>query len=341
MEAKRIDGQAVNGKRQRLADVLPLDTPYAITIFPIYACNFKCKYCIHSLPLEKRDELSDCVSMDFNLYKKCIDDIKKFPNKLKVLHFIGYGEPLLHKNIVEMVEYAVQQNVAESVDIVTNGALLSREISDGLVKAGLTRLRISLQGLSDEAYKTRAGVSLSFRKFYDNVKYFYEHKQAVQLHIKIIDIGLSQAEKEEFSRLFSPIADTIAVENLVPVVDQIDYQKAKNEPNEKGFHATLAGAEVSSIDICPQVFYFMQINPDGKCVPCCSTKIPIYVGNVHESTVIDIWNGKVLHCFQQMQIRKFKNKNSVCASCTQYKFSVFPEDILDDDAEKISKRCYT
>jgi len=53
MRAVRIDGQTPGGKRNKLKDALPLDTPYMVQFFPIYACNFKCGYCIHSCLLAK------------------------------------------------------------------------------------------------------------------------------------------------------------------------------------------------------------------------------------------------------------------------------------------------
>lgn len=39
MKAKDISGQAPGGKRIKLAEVLPLDTPFMIEIYPVYACN--------------------------------------------------------------------------------------------------------------------------------------------------------------------------------------------------------------------------------------------------------------------------------------------------------------
>ena len=63
--------------------------------------------------------------MDFDLYKKCIDDMALFPNKVKVLRIVGIGEPLLHKNIVDMVEYAVSKDIANTVEILTNASLLT------------------------------------------------------------------------------------------------------------------------------------------------------------------------------------------------------------------------
>ena len=35
--------------RVKLAEVIPLETPFTLNIFPSNICNFKCKYCEHSL----------------------------------------------------------------------------------------------------------------------------------------------------------------------------------------------------------------------------------------------------------------------------------------------------
>ncbi len=103
--AKDITGQAPGGKRIKLAEVLPLSTPLVVQIFPIYACNFKCNYCIFQLDKNERGFISDKAVMNFNLYKKVIKELSLFPNKIKVLRFVGIGEPLLHKNIVDMIKY--------------------------------------------------------------------------------------------------------------------------------------------------------------------------------------------------------------------------------------------
>lgn len=223
MKATRIDGQAVNGRRNRLADDILLDTPYAITIFPIYACNFRCNYCIHSLPRNKRVHVANEPIMDMGLYKKCIDDLKAFPRQLKALHFAGLGEPLLHPQIAEMVDYAVKNEVAEVVDIITNGSLLTNELSEKLIAAGLNKLRISLQGLNSEMYQEMSGVDIDFEQFYQQLMYFYQHRQACSVYIKILDVSLKEKREQEFLEKFGGIADNIAIERLCPLLDDIDY----------------------------------------------------------------------------------------------------------------------
>ena len=82
------------GARNWLKDVLPLDTPYMVQIFPCYACNFRCKFCIFALEREQRGDLSECTFMDLPLFRKCIDEIKCFPRKLKMLRFAAIGEQI-------------------------------------------------------------------------------------------------------------------------------------------------------------------------------------------------------------------------------------------------------
>ena len=123
MKATVVSGSAPGGTRTPLADVLPLKTPYVVQIFPIYACNFTCEYCFLSVPKKERGFVSDWPVMKFDLYKKCIDELALFDDQLKVLRFVGMGEPLLHKNIAEMIAYAVAKKVALRVELLTNGSL--------------------------------------------------------------------------------------------------------------------------------------------------------------------------------------------------------------------------
>lgn len=53
---------------------------------------------------------------------------------------------------MDMVGIAKQSDIAEHVEIVSNGSMLNYELSQGLVEAGLDRIRISLQGLTEDTY---------------------------------------------------------------------------------------------------------------------------------------------------------------------------------------------
>ena len=337
VNALRIEGQAVNGKRLPLGASVPLQTPYAITVFPIYACNFRCSYCVHSLREDEHPKVCTEKVMDFSLYQKFIDDLAEFPVPLKVLHFAGLGEPLLHPRIADMVRYAKEKNVAQTVDIVSNGALLKDGLEDDLVRAGLDKIRISLQGLTSRMYKDMSDVEIDFPAFRERLRDLYKKRGDMKIYIKIMDVSLKEYSAEAFYEAFQEMADAVAVEHLCPLVDEISYEE---NFEEEEFIYTMNGNRVRNAKVCPQPFYSLQVNPDGDLLPCCTIEKPIVIGNCKKDSVLDIWNGETLQTFRKMQLEKKKDKNPVCRKCMQYKYGMFPEDYLDDDAEQILLRCF-
>ena len=290
MKAINVSKQAPGGERTKLGDVLPLDTPFLVQIFPIYACNFKCGYCIFSVPRPDRHFVSDKTIMDFDLFKRCVDDMVNFPNKIKVLRFVGIGEPLLHKNLADMVKYAVDKDIANKVEIISNGSLLTPSLSDSLIASGLHRLEISFQGITDEKSEEIGGVKIDVDSLRENLIYFYENKKETHLYLKIVDTALDTKEDEEaFFDLYGDICDTIGIEYTIPIHTGVDFDGVLKEKN---IEVTQFGRPLSDVNICPQPFFHMQINPDGKVVPCYSFEYPEILGDCNNESVNEIWMGK-------------------------------------------------
>lgn len=335
MKAKDISGQAPGGKRTKLSDVLPLAAPFLVQIFPIYACNFRCNYCIFQIDKAKRHFISDKIAMDFNLYKKCVDDMAKSWPKVKLVRFVGIGEPLLHPKIAEMVKYTVSKNVAHTVEIITNASLLTRKMSDSLIAAGLSRLVVSLQGTTKEKYRDISRVDIDFGNFIRNLKYFFEHKGKAHLYLKIVDTALDKKDDEKkFYKIFGNICDTIAVEHTVPIHTGIEYKKVlKNKKKE----LTQFGLPISEVKICPQPFFTLQINPDGKVVPCFSFEYPRIMGDCNNQSIVEIWKGKQFQQFRVKMLDGIKKVCQTCVSCNIIKYRLFPEDDLSHDAERLKK----
>ena len=333
MKAKIVSGQAPGGTRTPLANVLPLKTPFVVQIFPIYACNFTCEYCFLAVPKNERGFVSDWPIMKYDLYKKCIDELGLFEDRLKVLRFVGMGEPLLHKNIADMVAYAVAKNIALRVELITNSSLLTRRMSDGLIAAGLSRLVISLQGISQEKYRQISMVEIDFKKFVKNIEYFYKQKTNTHVYIKIVDYALDDVDtREKFYELFGDICDCIAVENAVPIMPGVDYEKVLKGPSRT---ATQFGLPVSPIQVCPQAFFTMQINPDGKVVPCYQISYPAIMGDNNHQTMQEIWNGEAYRTFRRAMLDGRDRVNGVCGKCNFIQYRLFPEDDLQGAAERL------
>jgi len=271
--------------------------------------------------------------MDYDLYKKCIDELALLPNKIKVLRFVGIGEPLLHNNIAKMIEYAAGKEVAKTVELLTNAALLTPKMADALIAAGLSRLVVSIQGTSAKRYKEISDVELDFDDFIQNLHYFFRNKHNVQMYIKIVDSALSDKNDEQkFYNLFGNCCDSIAIEHTVPIHSGIDFAKVfkSNEPEVTQF-----GLPIAEVKVCPQPFFTMQINPDGKVVPCYSFEYPGIMGDCNNEAANEIWNSAKFQTFRRKMLNGAKQVSESCRDCSIIKYRIFPEDDLSNDAKRL------
>ncbi len=337
MEEKNITGRsAPGGERIKLADALPLDTPLVVQIFDIYACNLSCKFCHNALPKAKKPFVTSKKVMDIALFKKCIDDMADFRNKLKLLRFCGTGESLLDKNIVEMVRYASEKNIADTIELITNATLLTHEMSTALIEAGLSRLRVSIYGVSASMYKELCGAEVDFDGLVGNVRFFYQENRRIgkktAVYVKTMDCALKNKEEEaEFIHLFGDYCDTYSVELVRPCVPGIDYTPWLEED---GPAANTLGIRLPAINVCPQPFHLMTIRPDGRVVPCTSD-LMLSLGDSTTQSLKDIWFGDALRRFQHSMLDGSMNAGEICEACPLVQCRPFPEDILDNDAERL------
>ena len=61
------------------------------------------------------------------------------------------------------------------------------------------------------------------------------------------------------------------------------------------------------------------------------------LGDVAEESVRAIWQGERLRAFLEAQLRGEKSAYTTCAKCRQYRYAMFEEDVLDQDAERLLK----
>lgn len=101
-------------------------------------CNLNCAYCHNAKFLNSKDDMTN------EEIKKVISEIKKKNNINKIL--LTGGEPLLNNGIVDLVKYITSLGI--KADMVTNGILLTDEMIQKLDRAGLKRIRLSIDDIS-------------------------------------------------------------------------------------------------------------------------------------------------------------------------------------------------
>jgi MoaA/NifB/PqqE/SkfB family radical SAM enzyme len=115
-------------------------------------CNLDCVTCMRNVWDEAPGRMSEAV------FQRVLEGVRAVQPAPGVF-FGGYGEPLTHPQICDWVAQARQAGAA--VELITNGILLTKEISQRLIDAGLERIWVSLDGATPESYEdVRLGAAL-------------------------------------------------------------------------------------------------------------------------------------------------------------------------------------
>ena len=131
---------------------LPVTHLAKVYIEPTNACNLECRTCIRNVWDEPPGQMSGAT------FIRIVEGLRAF-SPVPTVFFGGFGEPLAHPEIFEMVAEA--KALGAPVELITNGTLLTGDISRRLIEAGLDVLWVSLDGATPESYAdVRLGAAL-------------------------------------------------------------------------------------------------------------------------------------------------------------------------------------
>ena len=122
--------------------------PSEVEISESGVCNRKCSFCPRSAPDFK--EVKEFISP--SLHSKLINDLKKEDYK-GVIRYSGFVEPMLDKNIYNLISETKEKLQFSRTEIVTNGDVLNIPRLKRLFKSGLSTLLISVYDGPEDAKK--------------------------------------------------------------------------------------------------------------------------------------------------------------------------------------------
>lgn len=296
-----------------LIDLLPLANPLAIAIDPSNLCNFHCEFC----PTGDKNltKLRPNGVMSLELFKKIIDDIAAMNFNLKALKLWKDGEPLVNKNIGEMISYAKAKGVGEQIRITSNGAILDR-YAQTLIDAGLDWLMISFLSLKDDIYFRHTGRNQMQETILKNVKLFRElcdKKQGKKPYLAIKMCRFPYIKEEEiknFEAQFSPYVDEIILHE-----EPMDWDSSHHKDMTLG-----AGEQrLRPKKVCPYAWYQVNINFDGQVSICpVDWSFKTIIGDLRKESFSEVWNGQKMHDFREMWATQELSRNPVCEKCSYY-----------------------
>lgn len=301
--------------RTKLETVLPLRTPFVLFIDPSDACNFKCNFCPTGDSSLMKKVGRPLKQLDINLYKKIIDDLAEFEDKIKVIRLYKDGEPLLNKHFPEMVRYAKQSGACERVDTTTNASLLTEDLAIKIVESGLDRINISIEGMNEQQYEEFSGYKLkSFQDIVNNVSNFYKHRNQCEMIVKINGDHLTDQQRQDFIDTFGPISDGIWIESVMSCWPEFQLRGGVVVNDQRGIY----GQPIKEVDVCPYPFYSFSINPEGSASLCfLDWSRKLLIGDVTTQSVKQIWEGDELRNYRLMFLDGHRKGHPICGNCGQ------------------------
>lgn len=275
--------------------------PLMLNIEPTNACNAKCFYCPREITAKKKG----INFIDFGLYKKIIEQVGD--NKLIMLNLHKDGEPLMDRNLPEMIQYAKEMEAAEVIHFNTNGILLDSGVAKGVLEAGVDDITISIDAANEDTYqrlKRRKGL----KQLEDKVEQFVDFRNSIDsptfIRVKIMEFdGVSQKEIELFNKRWTGIADQVQVTGVHNWSGGIESLQITDEQTDQRFP-------------CALLWYLLAINSNGEVSVCnVDWNYSGVVGDVKTQTIEEIWNGKEIRSFRRAQLKGIWNCPEVCEKC--------------------------
>ena len=258
--------------------------PTHIDLELISACNLNCPMCYTTTDEFKKNVVR--TSMNFDLFKKIIDECAKYPSHYSI-RLSWRGEPFLNPNAFEMIEYAKDKGIKE-VSTLTHGGFLDPEKFEKLVDLKLDWITISTDGVGEEYEKIRA--PLNFKEHITKLKQYNKIKRekgVVKPIIKIQGVWPAiEKSADQYYEIFSPLADQVVASPL------IDYLRMDTE------------REYIENFTCPVLYERLTVGSDGKAYLCYNDEMgSVVVGDTNNESISSIWHGKKLENARKIHLK--------------------------------------
>jgi radical SAM protein with 4Fe4S-binding SPASM domain len=290
--------------------------PIAISFEPTTSCNLRCPEC----PSGLRSFTRPTGMMDEALYRKTIDELA---DTLLYLIFYFQGEPYLHTQFFELINYASKKGIYTATS--TNGHYLTDEKARKTVESGLDRLIISIDGTTQDVYQQyRIGGKLE--KVLEGTRNIIKWKKALKSStphtvFQFLVVKPNEHQIEEVKKLAAELGvDEVGLKtaqiydyeegsDLIPTIDKYSrYQKEKD-----GKYSI----KNELLDHCWKMWHSCVITWDGLVVPCCFDKDAHHrLGDMKRQTFSELWNGEAYREFRQTLIRS-RSEIEMCKNCTE------------------------
>ena len=261
--------------------------------------------------------------MSMEVYERVLTQIEA---SVHTIQFYFQGEPLLNPQLPKMIARAHEQGLFTIVS--TNAQALTRALADELVKSGLNRIIVSIDGFSEESYAAyRVGGSL--HRALEGLQYLRAAKSryhsSICIELQVLRLRSNEHEWQWIRRHYRSLGATRLVfktalfyhyqhgNPLLPTNER--YSRYKRQADGSYRLSRRTPFAFRNITPCYRLWSGCVITTNGKVLPCCYDKSGEHAfGLIMEQTLQDIWHNHFAQFFRR-QVLHHSQSIAICREC--------------------------
>lgn len=295
--------------------------PVFVSVEPAAICQLHCPEC----PVGQGHQQTEGNEvggkfMSRGVWARTLREIAPFAHTVQ---FYFQGEPLLNKDLPAMIAEAHEAGLYTIVS--TNAQALTPQMAEALVHAGLDRIIISMDGLTQETYgayrvggsleKTKAAIQYLKKAVGDRQSVFRYPKRPV-IEIQCLRLRSNEQEWKAFQKQYK----TLGADRMVFKTAQLYHYSDGHPlmPSEPRYSRYIQGRDgrfhrKPLRGGCMRVWSGAVITTTGDVLPCCYDKSHAHsYGNIMDAPLKELYVNAKAMAFRQAAAQE---KPLICQEC--------------------------
>lgn len=289
--------------------------PEFISVEPADWCMLRCAEC----PVGQASGGRARHTLSPGLFRRLLDQTG---DRLHTVQFFFQGEPLLCRQLPELIAEAAERGIVSIVS--TNAQLLTPQLAEQLLRAGLNKIIVSIDGLTQSSYEVyRAGGSLE--RALAGLRAVADARERtgsrVEIELQCLRLRSNEHEWERFRREYRRLG---ATKLSMKTAQIIDFRSGSDLlPSDSRYVRYRIGKDgewhrkKAYRNRCARLWSGCVVDAEGQVLPCCFDKRREHVlGRIEEQSFQDIWFGEEADRFRKTIVQR-REAVEMCKNCTE------------------------
>jgi MoaA/NifB/PqqE/SkfB family radical SAM enzyme len=275
--------------------------PATVGIELTNACQLRCPHCDAQHPAIR----GKAGYMSVETFARLVTQVRAL--KVRNLRLIGGGEPLLHPRFADWVPQL--RGLASLISVTTNGQRLTPENSRAALGV-LDAIEVSVASDNAEGF-ARSRTGGDFPQLLENLSRLRRLQARMRsrtaIHIRVMVRPSETPRIDRLLEFWRPYGDVVSTQRLQDYFDQQGDVFVRGRTEE--------------YPPCVLPFRTLGVSWDGNVPLCrvsafqCGTPDGLVLGNIHQTTLADIWQGRVIRQYREGHRRRDPALMPICHNC--------------------------